>query len=214
MGWSWWRKYHQLQGSARADFLRKSTLWFVFILLAGLVVTGRAHWLVAVIAGTLAALVKLAAWGGRSLPFISAWLKKSGPKTISTASLELTIDFGKQQYYGRILQGPHAESELTSLDEPKLREQIAWAEANDSKAAFFLRLLLRLGQPQHASASELPSGTMSRQQALDILGLSADASVEEITRAHKVLMQKLHPDKGGNHYLASLLNEAKATLLK
>lgn len=55
---------------------------------------------------------------------------------------------------------------------------------------------------------------MSQKEAFDILGLTEDATQEQVLEAHKRLMQKLHPDKGGSTHLASQLNQAKATLLK
>jgi hypothetical protein len=56
-------------------------------------------------------------------------------------------------------------------------------------------------------------GRMSREQALDVLGLTGRPSREEILAAHRRLIQKLHPDRGGSTYLAQQLNEAKQRLL-
>jgi DnaJ homolog subfamily C member 19 len=54
---------------------------------------------------------------------------------------------------------------------------------------------------------------MSRADALDILGLGPQPSREEILTAHRRLIQKLHPDRGGTTYLAAQLNAAKERLL-
>lgn len=54
---------------------------------------------------------------------------------------------------------------------------------------------------------------ISIEQAFAILGLEAGASNEEIVTAHRRLIQKLHPDRGGNEFLATQLNLAKDKLL-
>lgn len=66
------------------------------------------------------------------------------------------------------------------------------------------------GQGRGRSAS---SGNMSVKEACDILGVDQDCSQEDIILAHRRLMQKLHPDRGGNDYLAAKVNEAKTVLL-
>ena len=58
------------------------------------------------------------------------------------------------------------------------------------------------------------SSQMSEAEALDVLGLSKGASLDEIKKAHRTLIRKMHPDQGGTAYLAQRINEAKDILTK
>jgi hypothetical protein len=74
-------------------------------------------------------------------------------------------------------------------------------------------------QQTHASPPPPPASDMSVQEAINILGLSGDLNsgeitAESVTKAHKRLIQKLHPDRGGNDYLAAKINQARDVLLK
>ena len=68
-------------------------------------------------------------------------------------------------------------------------------------------------QSGQQSAGRANPGKMTAAQAREILGVKANASKEEIIMAHKRMMQKVHPDRGGSDYLAAQLNQAKDTLL-
>lgn len=77
--------------------------------------------------------------------------------------------------------------------------------------------ILRFFQNCRQQASSHPpasSGKMSVEEARDVLGVGPDATKDDIKKAYHQLMQKLHPDQGGNDYLAAKLNEAKDVLLK
>jgi len=72
----------------------------------------------------------------------------------------------------------------------------------------------RSNSAQSDSAVGSPSDSiMSRQEAADILGVEVNATRDEVRLAHKKLIQKLHPDRGGSDALAKQINTAKDVLL-
>lgn len=79
-----------------------------------------------------------------------------------------------------------------------------------------------LARKQASSTQEPPKpppASMALQEALDILGLTGDIGKGDISEsmvqdAHRRLIQKLHPDRGGNDYLAAKINQARDLLLE
>jgi hypothetical protein len=63
-------------------------------------------------------------------------------------------------------------------------------------------------------APEPRTEAMSAAEARSLLGVSADATRQEINAAWKRLMARAHPDQGGTDGLASRLNAARDRLLK
>lgn len=71
------------------------------------------------------------------------------------------------------------------------------------------------GNSQQSGGAGGGSGSeMSIAEALETLGLEPNPLREDIIDAHRRLIQKLHPDRGGNDYLAAKINKAKDILIK
>lgn len=86
------------------------------------------------------------------------------------------------------------------------------------RGAFGLMMSLLPYWLKHKQAQPKTS-TPGIQEALDMLGLKGDISKGEITphavhEAHRHLIQKIHPDRGGNDYLAAKINQARDLLIK
>ncbi|TGG90735.1 molecular chaperone DnaJ [Natronospirillum operosum] len=162
--------------------------------------------------------------GGRSQP------KPGNQSKVTTDVLEMALDHDSGEMQGRVLQGPMEGRELVSLGESDFIELLQFCRQRDADSARLLETYLDkrfgdswraddpqqgagAGQQEEQSGSASGGGPMNRREALDILGLEEDATRDDIVMAHRRLMQKLHPDRGGSDWLAARINEAKKILL-
>ena len=164
----------------------------------------------------------LLGWG----PFASTGLFQRTQKTpgqmsrVTAPYVEMELDHDSGAMRGRILKGRHQGAELDALDLNTLLGLLVEVDA-DSRALLEAYLDRREpGWREHAQSGAAAgqrsarSGKMTEEEAYQILGVPAGASAEEIGRAHRALMKKLHPDQGGSTYLAAQINEAKEVLLR
>ncbi|MBK1694484.1 hypothetical protein CKO09_06985 [Chromatium weissei] len=76
-----------------------------------------------------------------------------------------------------------------------------------------LRQLFQSFNQQQSPKSPPQNGHLSDAEARAILGVAANADAETIRAAHRRLMQRLHPDRGGSDCLAAQINAAKQRLI-
>ncbi|RMH22873.1 MAG: hypothetical protein D6698_00390 [Gammaproteobacteria bacterium] len=65
-----------------------------------------------------------------------------------------------------------------------------------------------------ASGRAKPIESLTPEEAYAILGLGEGATREEILEAHRRLIQRNHPDRGGSSHLTRQITQARDTLLK
>jgi hypothetical protein len=142
--------------------------------------------------------------------------------SITTDHLEVQLDHDTGHVTGRVLKGLFANRRIETLKSAELA--LLWQDCRftDQRSAQILEAYLDRVHPSwqadiargEAQMSSGPDGKMAEAEALDILGLEKGASEDAIRKAHRDLMMRLHPDRGGSTYLASKVNEAKTVLLR
>lgn len=230
LGMLWFRQ--QPPGQKRLALV-KVVLVLAILGLVYLSISGRFHWLGALLALGLPFIQKLIPWLLRLLPFLHIWQRnrparqpqsQSGAQSrVTTSFLEMTLDHASGVMHGRVLQGNLQGRSLADLSEQEFIQLLQICRQQDSDSARLLETYLdkrfgeswRVDDPIHCE-DESPSNAsqnLSRSEAYAILGLEPGASREEIIQAHRRLMQKMHPDRGGSDWLAARINEAKKILL-
>jgi hypothetical protein len=146
----------------------------------------------------------------------------SGPTSrVVTEHLEMELDHKTGAMHGRVLKGFFAGRDIDDLKPVELAH--LWQDCRyvDPASAQLVEAFLDRIHPSWredmARAEQErprgPDGQMSTEEALEVLGLEPGADEAAIRQAHRELMLKLHPDRGGSTYLAAKINEAKDTLL-
>lgn len=221
----------------RFSFTPRQTqvLFFIvtFLLIVGvLVLLGRVpvHFILAPLGAVAAFVLRFLPTLLRLLPFWGLLKSKMGSagtrsgqqsSKIRTQFLAMELDHATGALDGQVLAGQFASQRLSTLS---LEQLIALYRecASDPDSVQILEAYLDRSHAdwreqfgatgQHAETDA--EANMTRALALEILGLEGDPDKEAIIKAHRSLMQKMHPDRGGSSYLAKKINAAKDFLLK
>ncbi|MEM1114529.1 MAG: DnaJ domain-containing protein [Pseudomonadota bacterium] len=206
----------------RAEYI-KIGVGVAVIAVVMLTLAGKMHWVGAALTGLLVALRQLAPVLIRLFPMLGSMRGSGGSASgqssqVNTDILQMHLDHDSGALSGQVLKGKYREWRLDDMSLEQLRELLAFCQSEDAESVQLLEgyLSQRFGDDedfgtQHQAYADSGHG-MTRQEALDILGLKDDASEEDVITAHRRLMQKLHPDRGGNDYLAAKINQAKDLL--
>jgi len=154
---------------------------------------------------------------------VRAWRGQRAPQLVRTASLELDIRPDGIPLDGTLFVGPFAGRRLSAVPPEALIELTALLRANDPEGARLLEAYLDRrqpgwrvdadgdGDPRPGGAAK--PGTMTEEEAYQVLGLERGASLEDVRAAHRTLMKRLHPDQGGSVERAARVNAARDRLV-
>lgn len=167
-------------------------------------------------------------WRGIAQHFRNAAKTAAGPSpgqssSVRTEFLEMALDHDTGEMSGMVLGGRHGGRNLSEMTLDDLLDLLAECQS-DPQSVQLLESFIdrahgddwRFSDSRTGSRSQGPAGTggsMSRAQALEILGVAEGASEKEIREAHRRLMLANHPDRGGSTFLAAQINQAKEVLL-
>ena len=221
-GWLVYRHLQSIPAGQRRGAYLKVGLSLLVILIIFATVTGRMHWIGAAVTALVVGAGRLLPTLIRLFPMLQ-WLRQRPANSagrqskVETRLLRMVLDHASGAMSGVVLAGDLAGQSLEEMDRDQLDTLLNQFQQQDEDSARLLQTYLawRFGQQeQYRQTGNFDNtGNMPRQEALAILGLEEAASKREIADAHRRLMQKLHPDRGGSDYLAAKLNQAKDSLL-
>ncbi len=234
IGLVYWYWVRGLPPAKRPTAHRNAVLFALGGVLVLLAVSGRAHWLYGLLGGLLPFAQRLAMallqakamqWLGRVMSASAGPARPAGGagqrSEVATEMLRMILDHASGQLDGQVLRGRYAGRSLASLGFDELLALLAECRAADPQGAALLESYLERAHAERWSAAAQGTGSappppsieFSEAEARQILGVEADADADAIRAAHRRLIQRLHPDRGGSPYLAAQINRAKELLL-
>ena len=219
----------EMSSQQRMRVLKWLALILLVALFVGLAATGRLSWLFALIASITPLLPRIVNWllkvAAPLYPLFGFFKSRgmAGGPTIQTEFFRMVVDFLKGGMDGQVLKGEFQGRRLAELSlEELMRLMVSVTQVDQESAALLAAFMDRYhsgwrqsyGEAGQQSQNWQSHGEMSEQEAREILGVSEQATEQEIQKAHRRLIQKLHPDRGGSDYLAAKINHARDRLLK
>jgi hypothetical protein len=171
--------------------------------------------------GAFALMQRSGSFSGLGLPWFALSLFAKSERHL-TPHLDVMAAKDGGRLTGKIVAGFFKGRRIETLKPVELAHLWSDCRVGDAQSAQLVATHLDLLHPRWrdhlagasgGSAAPPTAATMTVDQALDILGLQVGASEGDVRRAHKDLMLKLHPDRGGSHTLATTVNAAKDVLL-
>ncbi len=142
--------------------------------------------------------------------------------SVRSRFIETTLDHDSGELSGMVKEGQFEGRALDDLNAEELND-LAREVAGDVESDALLEAYLDRrfpGRRDDAEADPGPrpggttdSGTVTDEEAYQILGLPPGASEADIRAAHRRLLKGVHPDQGGSTFLAARINQAKDQLL-
>jgi hypothetical protein len=148
---------------------------------------------------------------------------------VETRFLRMVMNHDSGRMSGKVIDGDYAGRDLAAMSLEELADLLQACRTEDQPSAQVLEAYLEREHPdwrdhvRDAAAEDTGSGesrgprrngnSMTRAEALEVLGLESGAGVQEIKEAHRRLIAGIHPDHGGSTYLAAQINQAKDVLL-
>jgi len=217
-------RFKKVQADKQKQIIKYLLVFLAMAVLGVLAVTGHLNWLVALVAALIPLLVRFFSSAMRWLPSLAVLFKKvqtmrsAQNAQIVTGYLRIVINQATGDMQGQVLQGVFKNKMLAALSIENLLSLLdTFLQQDKESAALLMAYLDRYhhgwkNDEVHQQQGFKP-GAMSIEEARDILAVKKNATQDEIIQAHRKLMQKMHPDRGGSDYLAAKINQAKDTLL-
>lgn len=215
------QSYKKSPKEKRKSLLIKYAVYAVIGTLIIAVIAGKIHWLGAVAAGALGFLKVSASSFLRFMPFLSGLNKNKlfGNPVFNTPFLTVTLDLQTGRTFGTIRKGEFSGREILDLNEEEIETLSYELQKNDKRGYYLIQVIRKQNNKNYQSHnqnnaydSELSEPSFEESEMM--LGLPKEYTKKDVDMAYKRLMQKLHPDRGGNDYLASRINIARDTLIK